>query len=340
MSLEKFIFDLAKQNETPAMVWDLSLVKKRIKLLTDTLKKYDVDFIFPVKSFPDNKVLGMFAKFGFGFDCSNQNEIGLVKKYKKSKISITGPLAKTISCNNVDYFDIDSSNQVPKIGNFGIRFNFNNQNGFAPSRFGVGAISELYVLYDKYDQNMKGIHIHISDDKQQKKKIPDILNAYKNILNKLDYINIGGSWSEFSISELERIIKELREFINIKTKIILEAGDFWFNGAGHIIASVIDTKELFDKKFHIFLDISKTLHCGSSTPKYKENLSDEKHSTRKRRVFFFGATCAENDFIDTDLISDGFKIGDKIHLMSITCYAAALNHSFNGIPKIKVLFYE
>jgi diaminopimelate decarboxylase len=327
---------------TPYVIWDLKELKEILKCVVVLAKRYNVQLLFPVKAFPNKKVLSVFSKFGFGFDCSNKYELKLVTGLdEKAVISVTGPMLSKSCAASATYIDVDSENQLSGIDhnkNFGIRLNFNKQNGFAPSRFGISDIDSLKTYHAKFGNRIRGIHLHITDTKDNKFKIPKILRKCAKILSQLDYVNIGGSYDEFSLSEVENLIKGIRKFTN--TQILLEMGGWYFKDIGKLYAKIIEIKPMFENRKHITLNVSKHIHCSWANMVYKSNASASAYEKQMYRVYFFGPTCAENDFIETIDTMDEFRIGDILEFSGISCYSYGFNNSFNGIPKIKHYYYE
>ena len=93
INIEQFIKEYPIKN-SPVMLYDLKQLKININQILKLKFKYNLELIFPVKSFPNHKILQFFFDCGFGFDVANENEFFMIKDIIKKNT--------LISCNGVD----------------------------------------------------------------------------------------------------------------------------------------------------------------------------------------------------------------------------------------------
>ena len=335
---------MSSNYETPYIIWNISKIKKNIADIMRLKEKYNLLLMFPVKASPNEKILNIFNQFGFGFDCSNFGEIKQIDKINPKAIkSLTGPniLSNIATIKRAKILDLDSLHQlehIPDSVKFGLRFNFNKQVGYSPSRFGITDISDIPEYYREYKSRLTGIHLHLSEQYSVKKNIPLIIKKYASIINKLSYMNIGGSYDDFSLKEMERLFKNIRKYINVP--IILEMGSFYFKNAISLRTKILDIKEISQDKFYCILNSSALIHCRWSTPQFVYSAEKYNLKRKSQTYFFMGNSCSENDFLTMVKTAEPMFINKEITFDGISCYALAFNQSFNGIPKIKEVFYE
>lgn len=193
----------------------------------------NLEFAFPIKAFPHKDVIEIFDKYNFSFDVSNENEMKLIKKYKR-KIFYSDPT------------------EVLK-DRKSLRLNIKNTH----SHFGKEYNGETYETY----------HIHISRPKTEKVK-----NAIINQLSKLNYndtkyLNIGGGYEQLSYLEILEFLQDIRNNIPKNIKIVIEAGSLWFKNSGFLVGRVTNINNIRGIKF-AFLNISRELHAKWSKPIY------------------------------------------------------------------------
>lgn len=93
IDIEQFIKDYQIKNAT-VMLYDLKQLRVNVDRILEFKFKYNIEFVFPVKSFPNHKILQFFYDCGFGFDVANENEFAMIKDIIKEDT--------LISCNGVD----------------------------------------------------------------------------------------------------------------------------------------------------------------------------------------------------------------------------------------------
>lgn len=309
----------------PRVEFDLSKLNDNIKKLK--YKTNNINFLFPVKCCSNSKILDIVVDNGFGFDVSNMNEFKIIEKYlDKQFVSASGPLSYELTdCDydNIHVFlaDINSYKE-----NRGLRINFNSNNNFNFSRFGID--------YKKIDSNIrkkiKYIHFHNSDHKDLE-KCEDIYKEINNILEyfpNLEIINIGGHIEELSFEEGIKYLNTIRNLIPDNILLYAEIGDFLFRDVGTLYSKVIGIKNDEETQM-VTLNISKIANQRWTRPIY---LSDGKYKT-----MFYGCSCCETDiYLETE--ADKLNIGDEVIFKNISPYSYEWDTSFNGIDELEYIF--
>ena len=215
---------------TPCLYYSLNRLENNIKYFSD-LSIDNLYFAFPVKAFPNTKILDLFYKYNFYYDVSNENEKKIVDKY------------------NTLLFYSDPTNKLKKDNS--IRINIEGLN----SHFGLSYDGNSYSIY----------HLHLSTNKNAK-----VLNKIMETISLLDfteteYLDIGGSYDNLNYLQLYMFLKKIRNIVPDNVKIVLEMGSMWFNNAGYLISSVEFLSKANGANF-AFINASRDLHTKWSIP--------------------------------------------------------------------------
>lgn len=227
----KFISTIEKKSKKGELnlIYNLNEVKDNIKYYTD-FNIDNIGYIFPIKTFPSNRVINIFDNNNFCFDVSNKNELDLVK-------------------NKNIFFSDPSGNLKNKDS---LRININ------------GISSHFGKEYDNISHNI--FHFHVSDNKD-KKTLKLIINQLKRLdYSKTRFLDIGGGYYGLSYFEIYSFLNSIRQIVPIHVKILLEAGSLWFKNAGYLVCKVTNITKVRNRNF-VFLNASRELHAKWSVPK-------------------------------------------------------------------------
>lgn len=214
------------------LYYSLEAIENNIKYYHD-LPINNLEYVFPVKTFPNNTIINLFHKYNFYYDASHEKEDELVKKYK------------TI------VFYSDPTRQLKN--NNSIRLNIDG----LTSHFGYEYDNKSYEVY----------HIHSSMLKTKKFKNLVLKEISKLDFSKTRYLNIGGGYDHLSYLELKEYIGNIRKIVPEKVKILLEAGSLWFKDSGYLITKVKHISNIRGLKF-AYLNACRAIHCQWSVPTY------------------------------------------------------------------------
>lgn len=311
----------------PRVEFDLSKLKENIKELKN--KTSNINFLFPVKCCNHSKVLDIIADNKFGFDVSNNNEFKLIKKYlDKQFVSVSGPLSYELSNCEYNNIHVISNNFGSFKENNGIRINFNSNNNFGFSRFGV----DYKIINENTREKITYIHFHNSDQRDLE-KCKNIYEEIKSILEhfpNLKILNIGGHLEDLSFDDGINYLNAIRSLIPDNILLYAELGDFLFKNVGTLYSKVIDIRK--DNEIQIVtLNFSKMANQRWAYPIYIANNND------LVKTIFYGCSCCETDiYLETK--ANKLNIGDEVKFKNISPYSYEWNTSFNGVEKMKYIF--
>lgn len=311
----------------PRVEFDLSILKNNIiKLQTETS---GINFLFPVKCCNHVSVLELVANNNFGFDVSNMNEFKLIEKYLDSQIvSASGPLSFELLDCKYHNIHVVSNNFSTFIENNGIRINFNSNNNFSISRFGV----DYKLINEDITNKITYVHVHNSDHKNLKQcqKIYDEIQNIIKFFPSLKILNIGGHLEDLSFEDGINYLNKIKEIVPNNIKLYVELGDFLFKNVGTLYSKIIDIRKDKDVQF-VTLNFSKMANQRWAYPTYTTN------SNNLIKTIFFGCSCCETDiYLETE--AEEFVIGDEVVFKNISPYSYQWDTSFNGVEKMEYIF--
>lgn len=311
-------------------------IEYNLRMIADNylnMKKlcHDVCFIFPLKCCTNKQMIEIIYEYADGFDVSNESEYNYIAEYLDNKtICSTGPLSKELIKKRDVLVAVNSVNSWKK--NCGIRVNFNDDDNFIKSHFGV-ALSEIPL---EITSNSKYVHFHVSDRRTEeiKRKIMYQIVRVLELFPKLEILNIGGHLTNMSQDEAVSYINCIRGILPQNIKLIVEAGDYFVDRCGFLHCEVIDV--FFNGTLQIvYLNVSKESQLRWSHPRIASKFC--KDSDTLFNTVFYGASCYENDII-AKCICSKLKVGDEMVFENITTYSSEWNKSFNGLKEIETIF--
>lgn len=335
------ILSKSKIDDKIKIIYDLNQLKENISKLNVIREKYNIQFLFPVKAFPNTKILTIFSKFNFGFDITNYNEYNLIKNLisDDTLISFNGYSITKMLPKGTVFYTCQSLSQNNEYYN-SIRINTNSINKKDFSRFGV-SLSNL----DKIDtEKFISLNIHyFSNNKYNDiKKILKLINKALINCKNIKYINLGGNWDINNLNEFEKIVNYFKKNISKDIKLIFEVGENWFKDCGYLVTKVLDINYIDNKKIITILG-SKECNAKWSQLKliYPESVKHTKISSISNiSNIFVGNTCYEKDVLYFTKNNLDINIGDKLIFSELNGYSFAWITSFNGIELPEVSFYE
>lgn len=335
-NINSFLENL-KIKDKSILVYDINKLKSNIESTLFLRDKYNIKFLFPIKSFPNNNIIKVFNSYGFGFDIANEEEYKLIDNYitDKTIISINGINDNFVlddKKNNV-LNNLNSFNN--KINNYNaVRINTYLKNKLSFSRFGIN-YGELYKLNKS---KIKSISIHFYDDNKNEKikyLFPLIIKCIQFFPN-LEYFDFGGTWDILNLQQMEKMIKSLRKIIPSNICIVFEVGENWFKNVGYLVAKVYDINYISNKKI---ISINAVKDCVAKWSILKP-INIKKTKNKKIVNIIFGNSCYEKDVFCVLSDDYDFKLGDKIIFEGLNGYSYAWITEFNGSLLPEVIFYE
>ena len=347
-----------KNIQTPAFVYDLDEINKKVKFLSKIKKRLNCKVLYSLKALPLTRILEEMEFFIDGFSVSSLFEAKLAKQTSKNKkeIHFVSPGIKNEQWEDlseiVSYLTFNSFEQASffedkmrKSQSYGLRLNpeisFIEDDRYNPcskiSKLGVTLpqlkkeISENSNFFNKID----GIHLHTncesSNFSQLTQTFLKIKNEIGDEINKFKWINLGGGYL-FNKSTNLSLFYELIESINKNyhfDNIIIEPGNFIIKDSGYLVSSVIDIFQRNGKNIAV-LDTTVNHLPEVFEYQYEPNVANH-HASYKNNYLLAGCSCLAGDIFGTYSFENNLEIGSKVIFEEIGSYSLVKAHTFNGI---------
>ena len=365
MSLMEDSFPLKQPVETPAFIYNLSEVKKRVKLLSQIKNKLNCKILYSVKPLPLYRVLEEMESLD-GFSVSSFFEARLVQKACKNgkEIHFISPGIKSEQWEDistaVNYLTFNSLEQFSyfetrlRKQSYGIRVNpeisFVEDPRYNPcrefSKLGVPITQVRNKISDDPDffKKIEGIHFHTNCESTDFSHLTETFSKLKtelaDELKRFKWINLGGGYF-FDESENLSLFYELVDELNDNydfDEIIIEPGTFLVRDSGYLVSSVID---LFQRDGENIAVLDTTVNHLPEVFEYQSEpdvLGDD--LSNKNEYILAGGSCLAGDVFGVYRFENELELGSKVIFEKVGSYSLVKAHTFNGINLPDVYCFE
>ncbi|HNO25018.1 MAG TPA: carboxynorspermidine decarboxylase, partial [Leptospiraceae bacterium] len=198
------------------------------------------------------------------------------------------------------------------------------------TRLGVSEISSA----DEVLQEISGVMFHCNcdnDDYQSFSKILDcISDRYKDLLEKMEWVSLGGGiYFTKDSYPFEEFCEKIRKFSEkFKVQVYLEPGETAITMSGFLITEVLD---IVQNEIEIaIVDASVETHMPDLLI-YRLDAKMEIPKGGKHRYMIAGRTCLAGDIFGTYDFPEKLKVGDRITVADAAGYTMVKKNWFNGI---------
>ena len=357
---ERILIASDKINQTPAFVYDESVIIDRLAALSEVKKNSGCQILYSVKAAPMRGLLKTIASRVDGFSASSLFECQIAKETigDRGTIHLTTPgLREDEFRSIVKYADYISFNSLNQWQNYqghvngeldcGLRINpelsFVKDERYDPcrkySKLGV-PISELENI--KHLENIQGLHLHnnceSNDYMELKQTVDHVCLLLGQTLERMQWINLGGGYfidDEKQQHELEQIIQGLKDTYALD--VFIEPGKGIVGSAGSLISSVIDMFESGGKKVAI-LDTTINHLPEIFEYQYKPEIVQE-NSEGVYEYRLAGCSCLSGDIFGDYRFEQVLNIGSRVIFQNVGAYMFVKANTFNGVnlPTVNIL---
>ena len=341
--------------KTPAFIYDEAIIDEKLSLLEIVREASACHILYSIKALSFTGVSKFIAQRVDGFSTSSAFESRLAREIlgNQGHIHLTSPGIRTIdmqSINNTcDYLSFNSITQwqqfkhAAKKINIGLRINpglsFVDDERYNPcrefSKLGI-SLTELSCFLQQQDitPEIKGILIHNNceseDFKELEHSIKNVCNSLGDLIEKLEWINIGGGYLLQNESQLEplcKIAKELKQQFGLE--VFFEPGKAIVGPAGYLVATVIDMFNSDDKMVAI-LDTTVNHLPEVFEYQYSPQLLQQEASG-KYEYRLAGASCLSGDLFGDYYFNNELTVGSRIIFSNVGAYMSVKANMFNGV---------
>ncbi|OGH94667.1 MAG: diaminopimelate decarboxylase [Candidatus Magasanikbacteria bacterium RIFOXYD2_FULL_41_14] len=356
---------------TPFFLYSEKKIRENCRFFFNSFKQYFPDFrpLFAVKANPNPAILRIIQQEGFGFDCSSESELWIVKKIKghgmhTGNYIVESELRRALTTPNV-VLNLDDESMLTKVGQLGmpktLSFRINPgivavtmkslQTAGPNAKFGV-PIERVVASYQKAKQmgvETFGIHMmagsNILDEKHFygiTSKLLEIVGILKKRTGiQIDFLNIGGGFgvpyqpSERSL-DLNLVAKSVRKAFDEQChRFSLKEPQLFAEPGRYITANAgwLVSQAVVIKNSHkkfIGIDASSNDLPRPSIYGAYHHATVLNKTSKRENVTIVGSICENNDQLATDRLLPKCEIGDIIVLHNAGGHAYAMGHNYNG----------
>ena len=339
--------------KTPYFIVSEKKLEENLKLLDKIQKEANIQIIQALKAFSTPYFLEQINKTLKGATASSLNEARLANEYyqevhiyspayKKEEIKELATIGTHITFNSLSQYLTHKNTvltQNPDI-KIGIRLNpeqsevtYALYDPCCPhSRLGI---TEKEINRSQLDQ-ISGIHIHNLCGKREdslKRTLDSIQEKFPWILNKIEWINLGGghalTYEEYNHEKLIEYLKAFKK--KYKLNIIMEPGEAVVYKTGKLVAKVIDV--VHNEMDIAILDTTASAHMPDIIEMpYRPNIEGAGFAYKKKHTYRLGGiTCLAGDIMGDYSFDKPITIGDHLIFDDMAHYTMVKTTWFNGI---------
>ena len=349
-------FPLKQTVGTPAFIYNLSEVKKRVKLLSQIKNKSNCKILYSVKPLPLYRILEEMESLD-GFSVSSFFEAELARKACKNKkeIHFISPGIKDEQwediSNTVKYLTFNSLEQFSyfearlKKQSYGIRVNpeisfvkdprYNPCREFSKLGVPIAQVRNKISNDPNFLKRIEGIHFHTNCESRDFSHLIETFSKLKteltDELKRFKWINLGGGYF-FDESENLSLFYELVDELNDNydfDEIIIEPGTFLVRDSGYLVSSVID---LFQRDGKNIAVLDTTVNHLPEVFEYQcepDVLGDD--LSNKYEYILAGSSCLAGDVFGVYRFENELELGSRVIFEKVGSYSLVKAHTFNGI---------
>lgn len=379
MKVLPFSFDKLKnivaEFKTPFYIYDERAIRDNIRKLKNTFSwNTGYNEYFAVKSTPNPSILKIFKEEGCGVDCASLTELMLADKCgffneeimftsnvtTSEEYSLAKNLGAIINLDDTAHIDfLSNCAGIPELIccrlNLGedIKYQDKVVINFKNSKFG----STKEQIYNGFNYLQKlgakrfGIHAQFGAHKRDAKYFGDsarkifeyVLDLYKNISIKVDFINLAGGLGipfipEDSKANLEAIsfnIKEAYDETIVKVglapiSLFTELGIYMTGPYGYFVSTVLHVKRTYKN----FLGLDASTNSFMSPARYNNyhHVTVMNHENEECNHVYdiTGALCEDRDRFAVDRLLPFTQEGDILVFHDAGAYTYSHSYNFNG----------
>ena len=380
---ENIFKKIAQEFGTPSYVYFQFEIEKQISIMKKYKAPFGLTIRYAMKANPNLSILKLMDKKGVHIDASTFQEVyrAMDAEISPKNILLTsqqlppeeilidlvnkGVNYNATSLNQLELYGINFPNS-----NISIRLNLGigsswiakMNTGGLDSSFGIyNKFDEIDVLLEKYNLNLKRIHLHIgsgSDPKKQTKalkKVLEIVEKYPSV----KILNMGGGFKiarvegekETDVIRLSRkgenLLKDFYKKTKRKIKLEVEPGTFLVANAGFVVSEVRDETDT-GLRGKNFLKLNTGMNDNTRIPLYGAqhpiyHIKIKGGNKSKKDYVLVGECCESSDIItcksgDADKqrkeVFVGVQLGDLVVLGGSGAYCAGMSlGNYNSKPR-------
>ncbi|MDD2900807.1 MAG: hypothetical protein PHU44_00060 [Syntrophales bacterium] len=354
-----FLIDTYISNvKSPAFVYNENEILSKINIIKNISKLASCKIYFPLKAFSFPDALKFMGEYIDGFSASSLFEARLAFEMinaKEKSIHITSPfivdeeLSSVITyCNSISFNSLGQWQRLRGMAkdkiSCGLRINpgslFVKDVRYDPCRrhsklgIPIKILSSNFNKHSDWMEGVSGLHFHTNCESTNFGELLATVNLIckhlPQVLDRIDWINIGGGYLFESEQDFEHFIEAVL-FLKKKfdIQVIFEPGKGIIGQAGSIVSTVVD---IFLNDGHNIAILDTTTNHMPEVFEYqfKPDVAQESDEG-KYSYILAGSTCLAGDIFGEYRFDKPLKIGSRIVFENMGAYTLVKANMFNGI---------
>jgi len=365
MSLIEPPFHVEQPDRTPAFVYNLGEVKKRITFLSQIKNRSNCKVFYSVKPLPLLRVLEEMVSLE-GFSVSSLFEARLAQKAcgNNQEIHFVGPgirndqwedisaVASYLTFNSLEQFFYFESKLREQ--SYGIRVNpeisliedprYDPCREFSKLGVPISQIKKKISIDSDFYKKIDGIHFHTNFESKDFSHLTETMFRLKigfaDQLKRFKWINLGGGYcfdESENLSLFYELIDELYHSYDFN-EIIIEPGNFLVRNSGYLVSSVIDLFRRDGKNIAV-LDTTVNHLPEVFEYQYEPDVQGDDCSN-KNEYILAGSSCLPGDVFGVYRFEEELELGSKVIFEKVGSYSLVKAHTFNGINLPDIYCFE
>ncbi len=367
MILNKKILKISSKYQTPFLICDLDIIRKKYKEIKKNIS--GVEVFYAMKANDNEEIIKTLIKEGSSFEISSLGELMQLSELSvpAEKIMCLNPIKaphflEALNKYGVKIMAFDSFAEVDKIVKYApksqllLRLHVDNEGSDWPltKKFGVQATEAIKLLKYAKNNNLEviGLTFHIGSQSLRKDSWADALHVCKEIWQEakdmgieFSFISLGGGIPVKHIKAIPSI-KEIGESTNPvlekfrkmykNLRVTIEPGRGLVGDSATMVGSVVGLAKRGNENW-MYLDVGVFNGLMETIENFMYEIKTEKKT--KRKLFTLaGPSCDSVDVTFKNILLPEVNINDRLYILNAGAYTTVYGSKFNAFDVPKMYF--
>jgi carboxynorspermidine decarboxylase len=349
--------------ETPAIVCDLSVLRRNLELLAWVQQQAECKILLALKGFAMWSVFPLVGRHLRGAAASSPHEARLAREELGGEVHVYAPAYSEADLQQLvgvaDHVVFNSLSQWRRLRPIieahgpglecGLRINPEHSEVEAPiydpcARFSRLGVTREQLRLEDLD-GLDGLHVHNLCEKGAEalaRTLAAVTEKFGPELARVGWVNLGGGHLITRPGyDVELLVRSLREFARrYGVAVYLEPGEAIALNAGVLIASVLDIVQ--NEMPIAVLDTSAAAHMPDvlEMPYRPDVLGAGAAGEHSHTYRLGGLTCLAGDVIGDYSFPQPLRVGDRVVFADMAHYTMVKSSTFNGVRLPSIVTFD
>jgi len=340
--------------ETPAIVCDLSVLRRNLELLASVQQQAECKILLALKGFAMWSVFPLVARYLQGAAASSPHEARLAREELGGEVHVYAPAYSEADLREIvefaDHVVFNSLSQwrrlepVVRSGRrrieCGLRINPEHSEVGVPIYDPCAPCSRLGVTRERLRledlDGLSGLHWHNLCEKGSEalvRTLAAVQSTFAPELERVHWVNLGGGHlitrPGYDVEELIRCVRDFASRFDVA--VYLEPGEAIALDAGVLVTSVLDVVQ--NEMSLAILDTSAAAHMPDTLEMpYRPEIAGAGVAGEYPHTYRLGGlTCLAGDIIGDYSFPEPLQVGDRLAFCDMAHYTMVKSTTFNGV---------